>query len=464
MEVPKATRAREVYNGSIVSGAVASLVVTCLLILFGAFWGMGRVVKAELFASGTEIDGVAVGGLSYAEGELSVQQAVDEKLRTIQIPLSYNGTEKVFSAKELGVSTNVQVLLDQAYSRNKNGELLSDFDLSQAGYSVQSDLVLDEAHMTAAIGAFLKANDIPARDASATFDPVARTFSYIPESEGMQADVQKVINAVKAQLARGSYEPINVESRYTRPVQPAYTKMDLEQNTVLIGSCVTIATDDEDRNTNIRLMCEAVDGLVIAPGETLSLNELVGQRTEAKGFRPAASIVDGQLINSIGGGICQLAGTLYNAALLADMEIVERVHHTWPSEYLPIGLDATLNWNNKDLKLKNRSSYPIYISARLEDLTVTVQIYGQPPQDGIEIDVDNQVIKEIEAPAPEIIYTNKLSANEARVKVRSRKGYEVVVTRRYWKDGELVKTELIARDHFRAIRGTTLIGTDDTIK
>lgn len=464
METRKATRAREVHTGAMVSGAVATIVVTCSLILFGAFWGMRRVSAAEAFAPGTQIDGVAVGGLSFAEGERSVGQALEAQLGNIQIPLSYNGATKVFTAGELGISTNVEALLDQAYSRNKNGALLADFDLSHAPYSARSELILDEGRMAAAIEAFLRANDIPALEASASFDPASRSFSYTPESKGMQADTQKVINAVKAQLAQADYRAIQVDGRYTQPVEPVRTQADLERNTALIGACVTMATDDENRNANIRLMCEAVDGLAIPPGETLSLNELVGQRTEAKGFRAAGSIVDGQLADSIGGGICQLAGTLYNAALLADMEIVERVHHTWPSEYLPIGLDATLNWDNKDLKLKNRSSYPIFISARLEDLTVTVQIYGEPPANGIEIDVDNQITKEIEAPQPEIIYTNKLMAGAERVKVRSRKGYEVVVTRRYWKDGELVGTELIAKDHFRAMRGTTLIGTDDTIK
>ena len=81
-------------------------------------------------------------------------------------------------------------------------------------------------------------------------------------------------------------------------------------------------------------MCSAVNGLALAPGETLSLNELVGERTAEKGFLPAPAITDGKdLTDELGGGICQLTGTLYNAALLANMEIVERVHHSWPSDY-----------------------------------------------------------------------------------------------------------------------------------
>lgn len=460
----KIARGREPHIGLTIFGATATIAVACSLMVLGALWGMQRVTAAETFAPGTVIDGVVVDHLSFTEGERSVQQAKAQLLGRMQIPLLYNGVEKTFDAEELGISTNAEELLKQAYGRNKKGDLFTDFDLTSTTFSAQSELVLDEARMAAAIEAFLLENDIPATDAQASFDPVTRSFSYTDASTGLRADTAKVVDLVKQKLLQGDYAPLTVNGAFTRQVSPSVTQADLERSTVLIGSCVTVASDNEDRNINIRLMCEAVNGMAIAPGETLSLNDLVGQRTEAKGFRAAPAIVDGQLTSSIGGGICQLAGTLYNAALLADMEIVERVHHTWPSEYLPIGLDATLNWNNKDLKLKNRSDYPIYISARLEKLTVTVEIYGEAPKDGVEIDVDNQIIKEIPAPDPERIYTNKLPVGFERAKVHSRKGYEVAIYRRYWKDGELVGTELIARDHFRAMRGTTLVGTDDTIK
>ena len=464
METCKSAKTRPRHTNAMVHGIIATIAVTCSLFLLGTFWGMQKVTEAAVFAPETVIDGISVGGMSFAEGEHDVQQARAAQLNEVQISLSYNGVEKIFTAKELGVSTNVQELLRQAYERNKNGGLLTDFDLSHAAFSVQSGLVLDEACMFEAIGSFLYANDIPASDATVSFDKDTRTFLYTCESVGMRADARKVANAVKEKLLQGDYRSLVIDGSFTQQINPAVTREQLKRNTVLIGNCVTMTSDHENRNINIQLMCEAVDGIMIAPGETLSINDLVGQRTEQKGFRSAPSIVDGQLINDIGGGICQLAGTLYNAALLADMEIVERVHHTWPSEYLPIGLDATLNWDNKDLKLKNRSGYPVYISAKLENLTVTVEIYGEPPASGMEINVESQILQEIPAPEPEIIYTNKLAPGRKTEKVRSRKGYEVAVYRKYWKNGELVRSELISRDHFRAVQGVTLIGTDDIIK
>lgn len=466
METRKTARRRDARLGATILGATATVTVACFLILMGTLCGMQRVAGAEAFAPRTVIDGVTLDSQTYAEGERSVQQAKAAILGEVQITLRYNGSEKTFGAEELGVSTNSEELIRQAYARNKKGELLTDFNLSSTAFAAESKLVLDEARIVSVIEGFLRENDIPAQNAEAIFASATRTFTYTPEASGVRADAAKVISAVKQKLTQGDYQPlvIDIAGQLAQRVEPAITKEQLEHSTALIGKCTTVASDDADRNVNIQLMCEAVDGLVLAPGETLSLNELVGKRTEAKGFRAAPAIVDGQLTNSIGGGICQLAGTLYNAALLADMEIVERVHHTWPSEYLPIGLDATLNWDNKDLKIKNRSDYPLYISASLNKPSVTVEIYGAPPEEGLEIDIDNQIIKEVVPPAPELIYTNKLPAGVERVKDRSRKGYEVVIYRRYWRDGEMVGTELISRDHFRAIRGTNYVGTDITIK
>ena len=212
-------------------------------------------------------------------------------------------------------------------------------------------------------------------------------------------------------------------------------------------------------------MCEAVNGLKLEPDQQLSINELVGQRTAEKGFKEAAAIADGKrLVNELGGGICQLSGTLYNAALRANMEIVERVHHSFPSEYLPIGLDATLNWDDKDLIIKNTSEYPIYISAELDGKIVRVNLYGQPLPEGTEIEIVNNILKETDPGDPDIIETDEIPAGTRQLIQKEHKGYDVEVYRNYYKDGKLEKKELISKDHFSAIKAEILQGTNKVIK
>lgn len=445
-------------------GIILTAAATSVLIVIGALGGMNRVVTVSVFAPETSINGVDISGLSFKEGERRVLQNEQAQLAKVSLPVSYNGVTKTFDATELGVSTNAEDLLHEAYRRNKAGVLSVDFDLTHTPFHKTTDIVLDEHKLTNALQQFLSEQDVPAENATATYDTVQRAFKYTKEKTGHVANVAAVVNTLKEKLVKKEYSTFTVSDGYINVIKPTVTVETLTHNTVLIGRYVTIATNDENRNTNIRLMCEAVDGLMLMPNETLSLNDLVGQRTEEKGFKPAAAIVDGQLADSIGGGICQLAGTLYNAALYADMEIVERVHHTWPSEYLPIGLDATLNWDNKDLKIRNRSEFPVYITATFEDLVVTVEIYGQQLPDGMEIEIENVILKEIPSPDPVLIYTDELPAGTKRTKVRSRKGYEVVTYRHYLKDGVIVKSEQLFKDHFRAMRGTILVGTDEIIK
>ena len=403
-------------------------------------------------------------GWGRNKGEQEVLQFQDQHLNGISLTILCADQKATFSAKELGLFTDAPSLLAQAYSRNRSGALAVDFDSTNRPFVKSTVLYVDDAHLKQTLEAFLNKYDIPAQDATASFDTRTRSFVYTAEHPGRTVDADAVAAAIKSRLLSGDYSPYTVEGKDIRTLTPKVTTQDVMYNTSLIGSCMTLATKNPSRNANIQLMCHYVDGVCIMPGEALSLNELVGERTAQKGFQPAPSIIDGQLADSLGGGICQLAGTLYNAALVANMEIVERVHHTWPSEYLPIGLDATLNWDDKDLKIRNSSEYPVYISATFENLTLNVQIYGQPLPEGMEIVIETVTQNETEAPEPVKIYTDELPNGTKRVKAPSRKGYDVSVYRDFLKDGNSVKNELLYTDHFRPIRGTILIGTNNVIK
>jgi vancomycin resistance protein YoaR len=443
---------------------VVVISIALAMMFLGVYGGMRGVAKRSVFSQGTNVDGVDLSGMSEKDGSELVLKKEAQRLEAIKIELAFNGAKKVFSAAELGVSGNAAEVLNVAYTYNKSGHLMGDFNNTQEALELNSDISIDTETMVENVGALLNANARDVVDATASFDSLTRTFTYTKETAGIRAYPEVVCNALVSRILNGDNSPFNVTGEYIKVIKPAVTVTELEKSTALLVQFRTNATKNEKRNINIELMCKAVDGIVLKPGETLSLNELVGQRTLEKGFTIAPAIVDGQLTDDVGGGICQLAGTLYNAALLADMEIVERVHHTWPSDYLPIGLDATLNWNNKDLKIKNRSAYPIYFAAELKDLIVSVEIYGQPLPEDVEIVIENRIVNQTETPSPQIIYTDKIAAGESRTQVKSRPGYEVMVYRHYLRGGAVYQSELISHDHFRTVQGTVLVGTSDIIK
>lgn len=150
----------------------------------------------------------------------------------------------------------------------------------------------------------------------------------------------------------------------------------------VLGHCETKHTDDENRNTNLRLLCQALDGVILQPGEEFSYNETVGERTEEKGYKPATAYSGKSLIKDIGGGVCQGSTTLYNCALLADLEILERVCHGAKVGYISLGLDAAVNWNTKtDLRFKNNFHFPMMLKAEVVDGYVKMQILGTDEKD-----------------------------------------------------------------------------------
>lgn len=161
----------------------------------------------------------------------------------------------------------------------------------------------------------------------------------------------------------------------------------------LVGSYQSISQSEHaDRAENIRLATEAIDGVVILPGETFSFNEVVGDVSEESGYLMAPIVADGATIDGVGGGICQVSTTLYIAALKADLEIVERHAHSLASDYAPIGLDATIVTGLMDLKIKNDTEVPVRISAHALGQTVSIEVYGQPLPEGESVDATAKIV------------------------------------------------------------------------
>ncbi len=143
----------------------------------------------------------------------------------------------------------------------------------------------------------------------------------------------------------------------------------------------TYMSGPENRRTNIRLAAAAVDGTILMPGETFSYNKIVGERTAAKGYKPATVYVGGLDKQELGGGICQLASALYYCTLYSNLEVVYRTNHRFAVTYVPHGLDATVAWGSIDYKFKNNTDYPIRISAYTEGTNLIVVFYGTKADD-----------------------------------------------------------------------------------
>jgi len=145
------------------------------------------------------------------------------------------------------------------------------------------------------------------------------------------------------------------------------------------------------RTSNIRLAATHINGLILVPGDVFSFNETVGQRTAARGFQEAGAYVRGRLVPELGGGICQLSTTVYNAALFSNLKIVERSNHSMTVGYVPLGQDAMVSWGTSDIRFENDRNYPIQILSEQKGGSVTVIIMGTKEDDN-KVSIERQTL------------------------------------------------------------------------
>jgi vancomycin resistance protein YoaR len=209
----------------------------------------------------------------------------------------------------------------------------------------------------------------------ARIDPDKRTIK--PEVAGKQLDVYRTLARLEDAFVRGDAKVDAV----VESVVPERTSAQLGEVVFedVLGYFETRYARDykhEARTYNLRLAASRLNGTVILPGDTFDFNEAVGPRTEVNGFRVAPVIAQGELVDGIGGGTCQVAGTLHGAAFFAGLEIVERHPHTRPSFYIKMGMDAAVAYPTITLKLKNPFSFPVVLHETVEGGVVRAEVLG----------------------------------------------------------------------------------------
>ena len=183
----------------------------------------------------------------------------------------------------------------------------------------------------------------------------------------------------------------------------------------------------QNRITNIRLASEKINDTIIMPGEEFSYNKIVGERTIAAGYKDAGIFVNGRVENGLGGGICQVSSTLYNTALLANMDITERSNHGYLTSYLKGGLDATVVYGLIDFKFVNSRNYPIKIKTAISGKNLIVEMYGLKMSGEPEIKIESEV--------------NKI-----------KNGYSATTYKIQLQDGQELSREVITKDSYGILK------------
>lgn len=242
-------------------------------------------------------------------------------------------------------------------------------------------------------------------------------------------DFEDSVEEVKNQIASEKKEEYEIPLKVTNP---KVTTEDLgtEAFPNVLGSFDTnYATSNRDRTTNLRLAANKINGTVLMPGETFSYNKVVGERTIEAGYKEAAIYSNGEVTNGLGGGICQITSTLYNAVLYANLEIVQRQNHTFVPSYVKGGRDATVVYGSIDFKFKNNRDYPIKIYASVSRGVARITIRGLKTEDDYDV---------------------KLTSRRVDTTYYGGNSYSVYKAyKQLYKNGKLIDTELLSTDTYK---------------
>ncbi len=287
------------------------------------------------------------------------------------------------------------------------------------------------------------------KDAYYTKNP----FTIYPEVEGVDFDVE----AAKKMLEEDKEEYV-IDLTITKP------KVTVNQigTEAFPDQLATFTTNydggDKDRTTNLQIACQKINGKVLLAGETFSYNQTLGPRTAAAGYKNAKVYEAGQVVDGIGGGICQISSTLYDAVVMANLNVTTRRNHQFVTSYLPAGKDATVVWGSQDFKFVNTRKYPVRIVATVEGGVATIQIWGIKEEVEYDISIETKKIATI-AYTTQYVQDASLPAGQQKVVQAGSNGRKVEAYKVTKLNGQIVSTTLLSRDTYNAMQRIVHVGT-----
>jgi len=300
----------------------------------------------------------------------------------------------------------------------------------------------DEDRLTEGIQELVRLIDHPAGEAELKLDDQGKLV-VLPAHEGRKVAQEDLYQSLVNGCPYQENIPLVIQT-----VQPAITQ-DMLQDQMpdnLWAVYSTLLTNIPDRTENVRIASSSLNGVILAPGQEFSFNAQVGPREKERGFREAKVIVGGSFEPGLGGGVCQVSSTLYNAVLLAGLEIKERHNHSVRIAYVPLGRDATVLYGAKDFKFSNNTPGYIMIRTKLTGLQLEMAIYGKGASPYEKVEITTKLLKTVAA--TEKTYVDpRLPTGAKKLLEKGQNGY-LSETYRSLGKGAQVTQELLSRDFY----------------
>ena len=403
------------------------------------------------------IESVNVGNLTKEEAREKIQSIFQNELKKYHIKLGFNEFIWEFPYQVLGYEYLYEQAIEDAYSKGRNGNYFQRLkeinQLRNYTLIIPLDSTYDIEKFNNIVVDMKKVVEKPPRDAS--IKRVNGIFEITTETLGISIDEEELINKIEESIRTLNNDGVLVPVNY---INPRVSAEELEAVNEVIGEfSTTFDARVTGRSTNISIASTSINGVMLMPNEAFSFNNKTGPRGIKEGYQEAPVIVNGQLVPGVGGGICQVSTTLYNAVVRANLEVVKRQNHTLPVAYVPLGHDASVFYGYLDLEFVNNKLYPIYLESFSSGNKVYVKIYSTKT-DEVVIKLHSEVVETIE-PKVEIKRDATLNIGESVVEKEAKKGFRVITYKIYSKNGEEIKKEQISKDYYPPVHGLIVEGT-----
>lgn len=450
---------------------VSAMSVTLLLCC--QFFFENTITGKEKFYENTKINGIDVSGMSIAEAENVVLTDMLNSKKEIEIELVAKDKSWILNGNDFEVSNKIQPVIAQVSKYGKDGNFFQNLSkakkIKEEGKDFQVSYTNVLANMNEKIDEIINEVEQEAKSASLVFQPNENEVFKVDEGQNailVNRDLlyQEIDNALK----------VNKKVKIEIPIIEIENQIDIEslKNSVVKRSefSTSYVKSSASRKNNIRRALESFNGMIVEPGETVSFNETTGPRTEEAGYNNAHIIVGGVYVDGVGGGVCQASTTLYNALLLADIDVLSVNHHSLPASYVPLSFDAMVSGSYSDLVFQNNTDNPIYIKTYADESDIKVEIYGQKFDDGVTIKRRAELVKVLPHNGDKVVadnkgeYANKILYKGEYLRIKyPREGYESKGYLQYYKDGQLVEEKEIRHDFYQAQDGVVMEGVEDPV-
>lgn len=412
---------------------------------------------------GVYIGDIDVSGMTTLEAEDAVNNYIDSlRAKNIVFNALNNNTVTV-TADELGISWANSSVVDEAGELGKAGNIVQRYkalkDLEHQNEVFPIELAFDDAAIRQIIDEQCLQYNVEAVDG--TLERVDGEFVYQPGQTGVEINVAESVETISSYLTGEWDKEDTTIDLVADTVQPRGTEEELAKVKDVLGTFTTsYSTSGANRSGNVKNGASKVNGTLLYPGDAFSMYETVSPFTEENGYYLAGSYLNGLVVESLGGGICQVSTTLYNAVLLAELEVTERSNHSMIVSYVDPSADAAISGTTKDFKFVNNQDYPIYIEGSTSsDKHITFTIYGcETRPAGRKVSYESKVISRTDPTGEKVVADGSLPAGSVSVQ-SAHTGYVAELWKVVTVDGVEESRTQVNKSTYAAVPRTASVGT-----